>query len=380
MVSREMLFSAMPKAPMYRYDWETVENLPEMQAWIRRMRDVPQDTLRQKDGSVWTHTRRACDALAQSSAFQSLSDAMQVAVALGALFQHIGKVSRGRDLAVASEAADSGDVGGRLTRMILWRDYDLCGTPSHQQLREAVCAYVKWHAVPLFPLLSERKIRRIAAIGQAAPLFSLRGLCALAQADIQGNITDDQKERQSAAERFHEAARDAGCIDFPYPFPSAHTAKVYLQEENGWQDEETYIPEWGSVILLCALPGTGKDMWIQDHYHGMPVVSPDAWPWRRDTENAGVLQSETALGYLRAHRSFVWKTHSLPKYRSAQVSLISSYGAGVRIVFLETSYSENLRRNREKVDGVPESVMDRMLMRMEPPMPWEAERVDWVCV
>ena len=36
-----------------------------------------------------------------------------------------------------------------------------------------------------------------------------------------------------------------------------------------------YDDTWGEVILMCGLPGTGKDTWIRENCPDLPVVSLD---------------------------------------------------------------------------------------------------------
>ena len=55
-------------------------------------------------------------------------------------------------------------------------------------------------------------------------------------------------------------------------------------------------------------------------------------------------------------------------------------GAAVRIVYLETAWDENLRRNARRPDAVPEDVIDEMLGVLSPPEVFEARHVEWICV
>ena len=66
--------------------------------------------------------------------------------------------------------------------------------------------------------------------------------------------------------------------------------------------------------------------------------------------------------------------------RSKLISLFEDYGAAVRIVYLETGWEENLRRNADRADAVPEYVVEDMLGKLVPPQRWEAQHVEWHCV
>jgi predicted kinase len=66
--------------------------------------------------------------------------------------------------------------------------------------------------------------------------------------------------------------------------------------------------------------------------------------------------------------------------RRKQVQLFSDYGATVKIVYLETDWQEQLRRNRGREAAVPEQAICRMLEKLEPPYPGEAHRIKWLNV
>ncbi|MBR3278244.1 MAG: AAA family ATPase [Lachnospiraceae bacterium] len=66
--------------------------------------------------------------------------------------------------------------------------------------------------------------------------------------------------------------------------------------------------------------------------------------------------------------------------RAQQIELFERYHARVRLVYLEITWDENLRRNASRPDAVPEDVIDRMLARLEPPERFEAQAVKWISV
>ena len=153
-----------------------------------------------------------------------------------------------------------------------------------------------------------------------------------------------------------------------------------------WKDEDLYDDTWGEVILMCGLPGTGKDTWIRENHPGLPTVSLD--DLRRESgvkpgDNQGrVVQAakERAKAYLRAKQPFVWNATCLTPLRAQQIELFERYGARVRIVYLETNWAKNLRRNAGRTDAVPEDIIDRMLEKLEPPGQAEAQAVEWICL
>jgi tRNA uridine 5-carbamoylmethylation protein Kti12 len=52
----------------------------------------------------------------------------------------------------------------------------------------------------------------------------------------------------------------------------------------------------------------------------------------------------------------------------------------VRIVYLETDRDIRMQRNNSRQAKVPEDVAGRMLRTTVPPMPFEAQTVEWISV
>ena len=81
---------------------------------------------------------------------------------------------------------------------------------------------------------------------------------------------------------------------------------------------------------------------------------------------------------LAAHRSFVFNgTNVTDMIRGNWSRLFEAYGARVRIVFLETYWKENLRRNAARKDSVPENVIAELLNKLTLPEQIEAQKVEW---
>lgn len=83
---------------------------------------------------------------------------------------------------------------------------------------------------------------------------------------------------------------------------------------------------------------------------------------------------------LRRRQSFAWNATNISRrLRRPLIDLCLSYGARVRIVYLEVPYTELLARNRRRAAAVPPPVIERLLRRLEPPDPTEAHTVEFVC-
>ena len=381
------LLDCLPKPPNYGYDWKGLGEFPELAAWFSRMTNTPQQTEWHGEGDVMAHTRLVCQALAGMEAFRAMSAHSRDALALAALLHDIGKVTTTRLEDGALVSPRHGPVGAKLARKLLWQDFGLCGSTDAQRFREAVCLLIRYHTRPAHLIEGEdasRATLRLASNGELAPDFTLKALCLLAEADVLGRVASDNPEFLDRVALARELALEEGCLEGPYPFASARTQRVLLNGGRVWKDQLLYDNTWGEVILMCGLPGTGKDSWIRANCPGLPVVSLDDLRLEMDvapTENQGqVVQAarEQAKALLREKQPFVWNATSLTSLRAQQIELFERYHARVRLIYLETAWEENLRRNASRPDAVPEDVIDRMLGMLEPPERFEAQAVEWI--
>ncbi|GHO43261.1 AAA family ATPase [Ktedonospora formicarum] len=136
---------------------------------------------------------------------------------------------------------------------------------------------------------------------------------------------------------------------------------------------------------MSGLPGSGKNTWLHTHLPDWPVVSLDQL--RKELqispgENQGlVVQAarEQARILLRQNTSFAWNaTNITHQMRQQLIDLFVSYGARVRLVYLDAPLPQLLQRNRARSEYVPEAVLYRLLNKLEVPDIIEAHRVEWV--
>ncbi len=352
------------------------------------MEATPQDPLWHGEGNVWNHTRAVSAALEAQPEFAAADGQTQTLLRLAAVHHDIGKLHTTRLEDGRWVAPGHGRVSAQMTRSRLWQS--LAGTPEAQQLREAVCLLVRYHGLPLHAVEEPDGALRLlafAANGSLAPGATVENLCLLARADVLGRQCPDQGELLDKVELCRELARETGCDHRPYPFPDDHTRRAVLEGRRVAKDYPLYDDTWGTVILMAGLPGTGKDTWIRENCPGMPMVSLDDIRKELGISPAGdqgrVLDAarERAKEYLRRREPFVWNATDLTaQVRGKQVSLFESYGAAVRVVYLETGWNQQQARNRNRAEVVPEGVLGRMLDILTPPECREAARVEWHCV
>lgn len=384
-----MLLSLVPQTRGAHIDWDTLERTP-LEPWFRKMEDTPQQPEWHGEGNVYAHTRLVCENLLNLEHFWALRQGQREALFLAALLHDIAKpqTTRLEDSKLVSPR--HGPVGAQIVRKLLWTEYGLSGTPQEQRLRETICQLIARHTTPLNAFKWEnpaRRLRLIAANGELAEDFTIEMLCLLAEADVLGRIADDTQELLDAVQLCAELAKEAGCLSKPYSFPDAHTQHAYLAGRDIPPNVPLYDSTWGEVTMLCALPGTGKDAWIAQHLSDMRMVSLD--DIRREMgvspkdDQGRVIQAcrKRVRELLAAREPFVFNgTNVTEMMRGKWVQLFEQYHARVRLVYLETGWEENLRRNAQRGVAVPESVIDGLLGKLTLPERAEAQTVEWYCV
>lgn len=366
-----------PPPPDFTVPWD---DLDRAFAWVRRLRDVPQDARHHGEGDVWIHTRLVCEALASGAAFRGLANDEDRRTAwLGALLHDVAKPDcTTTDMDGSIHARGHSARGAILARRILWQH----GVPFG--VRERVCAVVRNHQVPFFLIDREDSafVQRRVAVTTPARL-----LAAVADADARGRVCGDQQRLVDNVALFAESCGESGCLDAPPAFASPHTRVRYFQTSGkvapDWPQHEAFRCE---VVLMSGLPGAGKDTWVRRNLPDWPVISLDALRDDMDVdprdEQGAVVQAarEQARAYLRAGRSFVWSATNLSRMlRASLVELLFAYDARVRIVYVEPAGTEGLwRQNREREGRVPAAVIERLLGRWEVPDGTEAHEVEWV--
>lgn len=328
-----------------------------------------QDPIWHPEGDVRTHTLMVLEALLSDPGWRALGGPERQELLLAALLHDVGKpaTTRLEDGRLRSPA--HARVGAIIAREILWR----AGlTPDR---RELVCALVRHHMIPNF-LIADPDPRRRAlwiSLGCRADHLAI-----LSRADTRGR-GGHAAARADALERidlFQELCAELGCIDRPYPFPSDHARFWYFRRSDRDPAWDAHDDSRLEVVLLSGLPGAGKDHWAATHLPGMPVVSLDKVRTelgigaREGQGRVVAAVREQARIHLRAAEPFVWSATNLSRQLREQViGLLADYRARVRIVSLETTPQQLVRRNRLRQGAarVPQEAVARMVGRWEAP-------------
>ena len=384
----EDLMPLVSEAIKQNIDWVGFE--AALSSFVFPMSQTRQNPAFHGEGDVWTHTKLVCRALIKLENFSRLSEDRQTALFLAALLHDIGKIPATRQEDGQWISPNHSLTGAKMARQFLWQVLGFCGTPEKLQLRETVCNLIRYHSVPPHAIddpEGKRKLLAIASNGALCPMFTLELLCILCRADALGRECADKGQLLEQIELCEELARESGCYNQPFAFPSDHTRYACLSGKEIAPETLLYDDTWGEVILMSGLPGTGKDTWIKDNIPDLPMISLDAIRKELNISPTGsqnkVVEAarNKAKELLRKKQCFVWNaTNVSPMVRSRQIKLFTQYHASVRIIYLETDLPEQLRRNAGRADTVPEQAIFHMMQELVLPEVKEAHRVQWLCV
>ncbi len=348
------------------------------QPWAEAMRRCAQDAVWHPEGDVWTHTAMVFDEVRRLDGYDALPRREQLDLLFTALLHDSGKP------ATTAPDPETGRLrsprhslaGARLAREVLRE----AGCPLRE--RETIVSLVRHHGRPphlLEAAKPEHEVIRLSTI------LTNRQLHRFAVADTRGRDRNDDSRPEEALHLWRDLAAELGCLDGPYRFTNDQARFLFHRDT---LTSLHYVPHesWPcTVTMMSGLPGAGKDTWLARHRPDLPVISLDGL--REELEiapekNQGrVAQAAKARcqEWLAAGTSFAFNATNLTApMRGRWIDLFAAYGARVEIVYLEPPLDTLLRQNRDRGAAVPESVMNRLLEKLEVPTAAEAHEVTWI--
>lgn len=346
--------------------------------WIQDMEGVPQDPIFHAEGDVATHTRMVVEALQQLPEYQQLSEQEQEILFAAALLHDVEKRST---TLVESDGRITSKYHARrgeyTARTILYQAH---ATPF--LVKETIAKLVRYHGLPLWIF---EKSNPKKALLQASLEVDTALLYILAKADVLGRICKDQADLLYKVELFKAFCEEQNCFGKAPVFGSDFGRYLYFTKEDGVVNYTPYEADTFEVIMLSALPGSGKDFFIKKHYHDWPVISIDEL---RRTNNVSPkdkkgngrmvqLAKERARIHLRKRIPFVWNATNITRsLRQQLIQLFQEYGAKTKLIYLEVPYKQLLSQNQNRAYPVPKIVLEKMIRKLEVPALWEAPVVE----
>lgn len=378
-----------PTSKVDKINWAALED-SQLGGLLASMSKTPQNPEYHAEGDVYTHTKMVCEELTATERYWELPHEKRDILFLSALLHDAGKITCTRFEDGRWTSPHHASAGALAARSFLWTESGLCGSREAMEFRETVCALIRYHSLPAYAVLrdgGERSLIKAASASKVIPVFSIELLMMLSEADARGRKCADYDDYLERVQLSGELAKETKCFYEPYHFANSYTAFSYMQGRSVATNIELYDSTWGEVIILSGLPGTGKDTYIKNNFADLAMISLD--DIRKElrispTEPQGRVADEAkkrAKELLRNKTPFVWNaTNITPMTRGRLVDLFSSYGAAIRVIYLETQWEELLRRNSARREVVPRAEIMKMLGKLTPPEQFEAHSVEWHCV
>ncbi len=364
-------------AIIHNKDWAALE---QMYSWVADMRHVPQHKRHHAEGDVAVHTQMVLRELEKLEAYKELPEDEKEIIWTAALLHDVEKrstsINEGDGVISSNGHARKGEY---TARTILYKDI-----PVPFTTREQIVSLVRFHGLPLWFMEKGDPQKKVLEVALRCNTKHLR---ILAEADARGRICSDTGGLLEALEWFELFCKEQDCWGKPKEFATPNARYHYFHTEGGYVD---YIPFDNfkcEVTLLSGLPGMGKDYYINSLKTDNPVISLDAIRRKykiAPTDKAGngrVIQEakEQARVYLRKGQDFIWNATNITSLmRSQLIDLFVSYGAKVKIAYVEKPYHLWRSQNMNREYALPENVLDKMLYKLEIPQLIEAHEVVYI--
>lgn len=370
-VTHQQLLSLVPDGPIWQPDWDAIWPL-----WseLAALDSCPQDPIHHAEGNAGIHTRMVVEELISNEEWQSLPPSEQSYLFWAAVLHDIGKpaVTKHEEDGRISSRGHS-RVGASIARQLLWH----AGSPF--AWREALCGIINQHQLP-FWLIERDDPERLAI--ETSWRCRPDHLCLHARADALGRTCQDQQSILESVGLATATFEEASCLDRPFPFANDESRLSYFDLPDRDPHYAAHEEFRCNVTLMSGLPGAGKDTWIANNRPDHPVVSLDLIHGELGvsaTDNQGqVIQAahERAREHLRAGTDFVWNATNVTRQNRARIlRLLRDYDAHIEIAYVEVGPEQLYRQNRDRPDSVPDTVIDHLAKKLEPPEAWEAHRI-----
>lgn len=362
-----------------KIDWE---HLCQKFTWLNKMKGVEQDPEWHAEGDVYIHTQMVTECAISSDEYRSLDEQDKHILFAAAIMHDIEKPNTTRRETVDGKervtSPNHAKYGEGKVRTLLYRDIT---TPF--SVREEISKLVRYHGLPLWAIGKRDPQKAIIAVSH---FLDTRLLYLLAKADVDGRYCEDKDDILLAIELFKELCLENDCFGKPKEFSTDHARFNYLSKDNVLPNFEPYDDMEFEVVVMSAIPGTGKDHYIENNLD-LPSLSLDEIRRKNkikvgDKRGQGrVIQAakEQAKVFMRKKQSFVFNATNITKdMRGKWISLFLDYNARVKIVYLEVPYSTLKRQNAQREYSLPQGAIEKLLGKLDIPDCTEAHSVECV--
>lgn len=347
---------------------------------LKNLKTTQQDKKFHGEGDVWTHTKMVINELKESKKFQDFTEESKFICFYSALFHDIAKPLCTKTIDGKIISPGHSKKGEIDTRIILWEN----NVPF--KIREEICNIIAYHQVPFFTFKSKNKTPEFICHELSHSMLKNKHLLEVARADMKGRIFAEKKECLDDIDLFEELINEEKCLYDKKIFPDEHTRVQYFKTLGKISPNYTFFKgsEGSNVILMCGLPASGKNTWIEKNYPNMQTVSFDDMKKEmnlKENDNVGTAVHATiekAKNLLRKKEPFIWNATNIQEdMRLKTIDLLHNYNANINIVYLETSYENLFERNLNRDSSLNNKKLKNMLLKWTIPTEKEVEKINY---
>jgi predicted kinase len=353
----------------------------EVFPWANSMIGCPHDPLHHAEGDPWTHTKMVVEELVASAAYQALPHNRRGILRLAAWLHDIAKPAT---TVIEWDEAEQRERVRQPKHSVYgaqWAYNALLDARLPMSDIRDVVALVRWHQRPLFihDTDAHSAQRRIIEFSLEAGRGNWDELMILCRADQRGRTSPNKQQSLEALDYMEMLIESENMnigVDLkkqPWPFPNDLSRLTYLRNSGTSPFGELYDLEYPQMILMSGLPGSGKDTFIRERFHGLPTVCLDdlraehGVSWEDNQGSIVQLAYEAAREHFRRGETFVWNATSISRFARQKIcTLARDYSVEVHAYSIDVPLPEVQRRNAARdLRAVPRKMIDRYAEKRE---------------
>lgn len=325
---------------------------------------TPQSPIYHAEGDVATHTDMVCDALCQLPEWLLLTQQEQNILYYTALFH---------DIAKGFTLTWDGDIprhpNHSMKGALWWRHYAWKNNIP-VVIRENVTALILLHQ-KLFHIWNKDDYKR--ELFKYSSHIPLKFLVIFAKADILGRIAPDIQQHLETLSLVEIFAKENALWECKNALPPIERLE-WLRHNRGDGFTSLHNGKGSIVHLMIGLPASGKDFFIKKALPNIPIIS---WDNKRLDlklkygENEGLVKQHVLrdVKMLLANKTpFIWNTTNTSfNTLEKTLELIYAYDGYIKAYVLNTNYNEQLKRNAQRQQSIPEKTILDMAQKWNIP-------------